>query len=288
MPEGIHYVANLVMEAIKSYVQITEWHYTHNNDFWIVKPDASCGIEICSPVLKGWSGIKEVCRVIQKLSQDKKIKIDESCALHVHVEVADCDQDMRGSILAYWIKCEAVFIDSVPKHRKLNRFCQIISLHDIFEHDTPVDPESLIEQLGKHKYFTLNTYHLSRDRRETIEFRIVEQEGCINQELTQNWIRLLVHFVEMTKKRPLPYNYVPGDPWSSLLWLDPNDVMSLLGFLGEYDLSRGLRQTRKWFLKRLFQNSSGVEFPKVLSDRARRISKEQVTQIIEDLNLSFE
>ena len=156
-----------------------------------------------------------------------------------------------GIVMAYWIKCESVFLDSVPVNRKRNRYCQCIGLCDLFDHNTQYGPKDIVRSLGQQKYYTVNTYHLCQNRRPTVEFRIVESEGCLDPYLVKNWIRLLIHFVEVAKRHQMPRPYVQGDKWSSLLWLDPEDVMGFLGFNGGYELSRGMEQTRNWFLARL-------------------------------------
>lgn len=287
LPEGIHYVGNLITKLLNVQVEISKWHHTHNNNNWILKPDSSCGIEICSPVSKGWHGLKQVCLVIDAFNKDKNIVADERCSLHVHIETADCNQVQLATILAYWIKCESVFLDSVPASRKRNRYCQCIGLCDLFEHDSQIVCEDMVRILGVQKYYSLNTYHLHRGKRPTIEFRIVESEGCKDAYLVKNWVRLIVHFVEVAKRHPIPNLYKAGDQWSSLLWLDPDDVMSFLGFSGEYELSKGLEQTRNWFLARLKYNlvENKTALAGVWSDKARRIAMEQVNHMVTRLGL---
>lgn len=287
LPEGIEYVAEVCQKVVRTPVDIMKWHHTHNNLTWRVKPDSSCGIELCSPVVKGWPGLKEICKVVEALGQDDRIKIDDRCSFHCHVEVADCTQDQLASILTYWIKCESVFLDSVPANRKRNRFCQCIGLSDLFEHDTEVNSEEVIRRLGMMKYYTLNTFHQCKGNRDTIEFRIIESEGCTDAYLVKNWIRLLIHFVEMAKAQPRPRQYYPGDPWSSFLWLDPNQVMEFLGFINDgYELSKGMTQTRDWFLARLHKNTFDTGLPGIWSNVARKVAKDQVDNIIKSLGFN--
>ena len=62
LPEGIYYVGNLVKKITNERVLIHKWGNDHYNDSWVVKPDSSCGMEICTPVLKGWHGLMRTCR----------------------------------------------------------------------------------------------------------------------------------------------------------------------------------------------------------------------------------
>lgn len=258
-PAGIDYVAMVVARNTTEGVDIREWEHTHGNDTWVIKPDSSCGMEICSPVLKGWTGVKKCCEVVHAMGEEPKIKIDQRCSVHIHVEVADLNVEEIASVIAHWFKAEPVFMDSVPPNRKRNRYCQFMGMTNLVQHDTRLSAGDLIKRVGNVKYYSLNTNQYLRNNRKTLEFRIIEGEGCKDPYLIKNWIRLIIHFIEMAKTRPFPGPYVENDPWSSLLWLDPEDVMRMLGFSDspeQYELSPGLSQTRDWFLARLDKHMS--------------------------------
>ena len=282
LPLGIDYIGDLLRENTRKPVIINKWHYTHNNDGWVLKPDSSCGIELCSPVSKRWQGLKEICRVIDLLRVTPDIMADHRCSLHVHVEVADLDLVQLNKVLTYWVKCEPVFLDSVPLDRKLNRYCQSIGETELFNVQQGYD--DVWQRLGSNKYLTANTYHYVKGRRRTVEFRIIGNEGCKNPYLVKNWVRLLVHFVEMVKNLPSPGRFRSNDPWSSFCWLDVVDVFQLLGFDGRFELSKGLEQTRAWFLANLYTNLS-CDFEGVWGPRGRAVSKRQVDELVDKLGL---
>lgn len=284
LPDGIGYIGNLVAKTCDKPVYICDWGYnsTNNNLTWIVKPDSSCGIEICSPVVKGVLGISETAQVVSALGKDDNVVSDDRCSFHVHVEVADCNDIELATILAYWIKSELVFVDSVPALRKKNRYSQLIAVSDFLEHDSSFAPEKLISILGRTKYNTINTYHMNKGRRQTIEFRIMEGTACTDPTLAENWIKLLLHFVDRAKSQDPPGPYVIGDQWSSFVLLDPFDVFEFLGFNGGYELSSDLQQVKNWFLKRLEQNSKsfeGLSQDSFWSAKSRAIAIEQVSQL---------
>lgn len=285
LPEGIYDLADEVREKLGFPTSVHGWQATHNNKDWRFKPDSSCGIEICSPVLRGWNGLKEICQVVDLISSHPRVLLDDRCSFHVHIDLSDCNHDVIAKILAYWVKCESVFLDSVPSKRKRNRYCQQIGISSLFEHDKNYSSDDIIHRLGSVKYYTVNCYHYAKGSRTTIEFRIAEGEGCRDSVMAKNWIRLLVHFVEMAKQRPWPAKYSPSDPWSSLLWLDPEEVMELLGFDGSYPLSKGLEQTRNWFLARLHKNSANTGMGGIWSEQARQIAKNQVERIVNKLGI---
>jgi hypothetical protein len=251
---GIDYVAHVVANNSTEGTDIREWEHTHGNDVWVVKPDSSCGMEVCSPIFKGWTGLKKCCEVVAAIGDDPKIKVDQRCSVHIHVEVADLSVEEIGSVIAHWFKVEPVFMDSVPPSRKRNRYCQFMGMTNLLQHDTRLNANDLIKRVGNVKYYSLNTNQYLRGHRKTLEFRIIEGDGCKDAYLIKNWTRLIIHFIEMARKRPLPCQYVENDPFSSVCWLDPEDAFKLLGFGDnpwEYELSPGLKQTRNWFLARM-------------------------------------
>lgn len=282
-PKGIDQVGLIVSKITEERTKIKRWHHTHNNNNWIIKPDASAGIEICSPILKGWKDLLKGCRLVHEFKLNNQIQADERCSLHIHINTADIDRSTLATILAYWIKCEPVFMDSVPSNRKLNRYCQLIGITDLFTHDFLMDPDEIIDKLGKHKYSSVNTFHLSKGERPTIEFRIMEHETCTDPFFVKNWVRLMLHFIKRTQNLELPCLYEEDNRWSSLLWLDTFDVLNILGFDGSCELSSGLKQVRNWFLGKLKINILDTGLPGIWSDAARQISYDQLNLVLNDI-----
>lgn len=257
-PAGIEMVAHEVAKYCEEGVEIKDWEHTQKNEKWIVKPDSSCGIEVVTPPMKGWKGLLKVCRVVEGLALNKEVEADHRCSVHVHIEVADLSKEQLAAVIAHWIKCEPVFLDAMPHERKRNRYCQIIAFSTSIQHDSVLTPDQLIDEIGDVKYYSLNTNQMKKSNyeRKTIEIRIAEASGCKDAYLIKNWIRLLIHFVEMAKELPVPVPYDENKPpiSNSFLWLDPEDVLTILGFNNnpaKYELSNGLTQTRNWFLARL-------------------------------------
>jgi hypothetical protein len=145
-------------------------------------------------------------------------------------------------------------MDLVPINRKRNRYCQLMGMTSLFEHNISYTPKNIIDKVGEIKYFSMNSRAYRAGERKTLEVRIIEGDGCKDPYLIKNWLRLILHFFEMTSALPPVKQYVPNDPFSSLLWLDTKDVLSVLGFMpGQYELSKGLTQTRNWMLARLMK-----------------------------------
>ena len=284
IPAGMNYIGELLSKFIYEPVSIQVWHYTHDNEQWVIKSDRSCGIELCSPVSIRWNGLDTICSVIDLLNKDPIIQIDSRCSLHVHVNVADCTNREVAAILAYWIKSEPVFIDFLPSSRKRSRYFEHIGAGGAVEHNFE-KWDALPRLIGIHKYMTVNTFHRCKHNRQTIEFRIMGNEGCLDSKVARNWIILVMHFLEMAKERYLPPKYHSDDVWSGLVWMDPREVMQLLGFMGGYELSSELIEVRKWFLHRLKEHTgTGVGF---WGKEGRKVAIKQVDDIIRELNVSL-
>lgn len=282
LPKGIDYIGELLSSFLREPVDIQTWHYTHDNNNWVLKSDRSCGIELCSPVSNRRYGLNNICDVLDLINRDPQIPIDSRCSLHIHVNVADCTTEETAAILTYWIKSEPVFIDFLPSYRKKSRYFQCVGASDLVPHNFR-NYEMLSRLMGVHKYMTINTYHKNKNHRNTIEFRIMGYDGCRYVQHAKNWIILIMHFVEMAKKRPLPEFYREGDPWSGLSWFNPREVMELLGFMGDYELSQELLDVRHWFLSCLkMWTGKGTGF---WGMESRGKAAQQVHEIIAELGL---
>jgi hypothetical protein len=280
LPKGMEYVCNLIRNSIDPRVMATSYHYTHNNPHWIVKPDSSCGMEICTPVMTA-EDIDQLCYLVDIIEEDSSVPVDDRCSLHMHVDVSDLTESQVAAVITQWVKCEAVFIDSMPLDRKRNRYCQIIGLTDSYPVDAQLTASEVIQRLGVNKYKTVNTFHYCKRKRKTIEFRLVGAEGCTDSDVLKNWIFLILHFVDVTRYCSMASFYTAGNPHSGFCWLDPFDVFSLLGFNGK--LSSELTGCRKWFLERLHKNVAKSKLCGSWNEVDRSQSKMEIDQLLTEL-----
>ena len=269
LPVGIDDVADTIMRATGDEVSINKWHLTHNNVRWVIKPDSSCGIEICSPIMRGANGIRKIVGLIVALKSNPRISVDKRCGFHVHADVSDMSFDETGAVLAWWIKCETLFLDAMPTYRKRNRYCQHIGISTIFEHDFDCSSSEIVRRLSLHKYLTVNAYHYAKGNRPTIEFRIAEDLMCLSEIDAKNWVGLILHFIEVARAKGMPGEYRANNQWTGLCWLDFKDVMSFLKLNGE--LCPKLTEIKNWFIDRLKKNM-GSDLTGVWSKEGRSVS----------------
>lgn len=231
-PAGMDRVASIV-SALGLVCEVHDWRYNHNPSCWCCKPDRSCGIELCSPVLDE-SSKGQLFDVMNAISSDPLVSVDERCSFHVHVELSSPDfAPSSAAILAWWIKCEHVFFDFASPSRKNNYYCRPIGLLDLFSPDEEVAVESIFRKLGQ-KYLSANAFHFFNRRRKTIEFRLAE--GTKDSSFADKWIRTVLNFSERASSIGLPSDY---------RWLRPEEVLNFLKMEEELE---------GWFLSRLVSN----------------------------------
>jgi hypothetical protein len=253
-------IAFLIRNTLNKSVEIQNWSYNYNNDYWIVKPNSSYKIEVLTPILKGYTGLIDLIKVIESF-REAEIKANDRCSLRVNINISDLSTDQLASVIAWYIKCEHIFIDSVPYIRKNNYFCRSFKFKKITNKNSEIDPEKIIKAASSLKYYSLNTYNFIKRggfnsnnvRKKTIEFRLGKGEMCTDGLAVKNWIRLLIHFVEMTKDLPLPYKHRDGDNWSGLSCLNFKEFFNIMKF--DKPCSDGLEQMKSWFFRRIFENS---------------------------------
>ena len=288
IPVGADYLSRIVHNVTGECVEMQGWDHVHNNPYWIVKPDNSCGIEVNTPVLKGWRGLEKLMRV-QDAIKASGIHADSRCSLHVHVNISDLSPEQLASVVAYYIKCEHILFDAIPPHRKNSRYCQLLGMTDLFSHDFHMEPIDLIQRVSGVKYYSMNCYHFCKGggfrkdnyRKKTIEFRIMEGSACLDSYATKNWVRFLLHFVETMSKMPMPGNYRAGDRWSSLLWLDPKDLFEILHFNKDDLLSPGLKQVRDWLLHRLMKYGYDTGLKGLWSNEGRSVARHEIMDLVD-------
>jgi hypothetical protein len=293
IPFGSPYVANLISSTLRKPVEIQGWDFNHNNNNWIVKPDSSCGIEVCTPVLKGWTGLKSLMQVVQAFSKSEA-KADKRCSLHAHINISELSKKQVATVVAYYIKCEHVIFDAMPSWRKINRYCQFLGMTDLFSTNFGMDFDELIGKISSVKYYSLNAYHFIKgggftwrhNRKPTLEFRIAENEACLDPMYVKCWIRFLLHFVDVTKDLPYPGPYRNSDPWTGLLWLGPRDVFKVLKF--DQSLSDGMKQVKYWFIDRVLRYGYDQEdVPMIFSNKVRALVRDEFLDMIKPV-VSYE
>lgn len=200
LPSGIYEVGRKLQENLKKCVEITKWQYTNNNKSWHVKPDSSCGLEVCSPPAIPKIGLAELQNVVETLSSIEKLKSDYRCSFHVHVEIADFTEKQIVHLIRRWINFELFFFFITNPMRWLNQYCVPIGFSADIKGEQIYHYNSILHKFSESKYYAVNLYHYAKNKKKTIEFRIMGSEACVNSDDAINWCKLLLCFVERCRR----------------------------------------------------------------------------------------
>ena len=208
LPLGIYDVAHEISLAIRDHVEVNKWHYSNNNSFWEVKPDSSCGMEVCSTPMRGYDGIKKIENVIKQLTSHKLVSADERCSFHVHVEIEDFQHEQILNMVEKWINFELFFLLMNNPTRWLNQYCVPLGFCKDFSSNYEYTFSEILNKLSGYKYYSINLYHYGKNKRKTIEFRCMGNDACFNPDDAVNWCKLLLCFVERCKELKNQNNHV--------------------------------------------------------------------------------
>lgn len=230
LPLGILEAADVLKDCLKKTVYVSTWHTTVGNDYWIIKPDSSCGFEICSPILKSSEDLKNVKKVIKNLRKKGIFLSDKRCSLHVHFELKDISNEYLSNLIISWARLELFFFLLLPNYRKQTNYAQMLSLSPLFfsknSKNLNLTQETIVNFIKEYKFYSINLYHLKKSNRRTIEFRIMDSSACLNEEYAFYWLVLLNKFIFQSEGK----NYfIDGILDSNFIgWLNFEDSLNLL------------------------------------------------------------
>lgn len=316
LPLGSVDLGLLISNELGYSVEVGGWRHLAFNEKWTIKPDRSCGFELCSPPTNLKNGIQSLRDVIRLLRKDGRSKSDSRCSFHVTVSLADLlfsrneirnfnlnfinekvsDQSKRyifldkeyylsssaNRILQSWIKAESIFLDAVHGGRKFSKYCEAISLSgDIDVADS--DSKDLISVYSNYKYRTANTYHFKAQRRPTLEYRIVGEDACLNEWIACNWVKIFLLFTERSLESKNFVSYSSRYRNGGYSWFSLNELFFHLGF--DQPLSESLIQLRNWLLVTLYKNCMSGKPGTPFGPEFRENSYNEICQMMDRFNL---
>lgn len=240
--EFLSYVISRVFPDDK--VEISSWQKNVDNDYWVCKPDSSCGFEISSPVFRSREDLDRFCKLVDYL-KDNGARVTQKCGIHVHVECKDLNAHGIAKVLGYWVKSEPMIISMFPKHRRANRYCSPLMNDIFFELNKVYTPKQLINLNSRRKNKSLNVRGYKR--RGTLEFRMLE--GYLRAIDIENWILFCLYFLRNAQNYSKPKNFDP---------FEPDEFWRFMQFDKECD--EKVDQMRRWVLRRLIRYSPIQEY----------------------------
>ena len=200
---------------------------------WKVVQDGSVsgGGELVSPILRGEDGIAEAVKAVRAL-QDSGCRVDKSTGFHLHVDVTDFSASELANLGVSFLWFETFFDHIMPESRRAcnNRFIssnrsqyggygtaalnagiakiRAAGTESRFKVTHAINPACRCQREGVRsrcqcsgRYFKMNA--TSVNHQNSIEFR--QHSGTIESDKVENWIRMMVQFVDKAKtSRPRP------------------------------------------------------------------------------------
>lgn len=239
LPSGIYNLADILCETLGEEIEINKWHNTNNNTMWVVKPDSSCGIEVCSPPKIHHHLLNQINVAINAFSKIAYIEADNRCSLHIHVEIEDFDIESLQSIIYYWMIYEPIFFMCCKPNRWINNYCKPLSFS--FNIDYSDCGSEILDSICENKYFAINLCNYKKKKKKTVEFRIMGGDASLSSELTVNWCKLLLCFIERCKENKNKIDF---------LNLNYEDLKSFLNFM-DLDSFFGDEKMKLWINQRV-------------------------------------
>jgi hypothetical protein len=244
-------------------IGINHYQQDHGNDYWHCKFDRSCGDRTGTG---GWevasykaSGAKQLLKIADMGTILSKMgaEVNDNCGYHIHVEIADFTASQAATLVANWMRLERMICEILPKGRRSNIYCRLLSdMKPVLSSDLE-NPISFWDRVrprtfdNSERRVALNmcNYALGNSAKRTAELRL--PEGTLDPKEIKNWARMFIHFVGFCRKAPWPKTIAPVP--------DLKSAATVLGLHNEdpfFILSRGLYETKTWFLGRALKHSA--------------------------------
>lgn len=267
------FISSIIRNSSHVPVKNNLYRSSVNNNYWDVKMDGSCGkktdefgmneggYEITTFKASGYKQLQHICKVVKDI---KKIgvKVNKNCGLHIHVDISDFREEDVGRLIKCWLFVEKIIMMAVPDRRRFNKYCMPFSFNEKFslrENATALEvwnhykPSHILSHNNTDRRKTMNLVNycrylrIKKFKRSTVEFRF--PEGTLSSNIVKNWVRLLIEFVNNVKNHDINLNELSKKSF--------RDQLYVLGLGNSKDcfniFSKGLRETKAWFLKRILR-----------------------------------
>ena len=231
----------VVEELTKKGINVSYMGYTHEVvRTWKLVTDVSVtaygtgvgkGLELVSPILYGDEGLDELELVMNTLNSIGA-KVDKSCGLHVHHDVADYELENMASLYKMYYNYSKAIDSILPKSRRgdaRNCYCKALTRSQVANISNSYSIARFVNDFPT-RYVALNCK--SYVKYGTIEFR--QHSGTIEFEKLEAWIVLSHCMVNYCKNNKVSLKSSPSSNLEELL-----QVLNLDGsYAGNYLIER--------------------------------------------------
>lgn len=196
---------NILRDALREAGVPTESEdYNHTaRPHWKIVSDGSLSgtdtFEIVSPILHGETGLQELQKVCEVLSQ-LGAKVNKSCGMHLHFGATDFSLQTWKNLVYNYATMEETIDGWMPESRRAanNQYCRTLRQEGwqrAINNATTLQKLSL-ELTTRSRYYKLNIE--SYWRHQTVEFR--QHSGTIEFEKIKNWIDFCSRLIDFSKE----------------------------------------------------------------------------------------
>lgn len=209
---GVNY-QTVINKLTEKGINVSYEGYTHQvMSCWKLVTDVSVtgantglgkGLELVSPILLGDEGLDELQTVMETLTEIGA-KVDRSCGLHVHHDVADYDVENFVSLHNLYYNYQKGINSIVPNSRRTssrNVYCKGLNRQDMADIQYAQTIRQVASNIGS-RYVVLNSQ--SYIKYGTIEFR--QHSGTVEFEKLEAWIVLSHCMVNYCKHNKVSLN----------------------------------------------------------------------------------
>lgn len=99
------------------------WKMERDGSLQIRHADEVQGIEIISPILKGWDGISQIMAMTAALDEFG-CSVNRSCGMHVHHDVTDFNDRAFQNLYEFYMEGQEAINYLLPKSRRQSSYCR--------------------------------------------------------------------------------------------------------------------------------------------------------------------
>jgi hypothetical protein len=193
--------------------------YNHQHrSHWKLTTDATCGLELVSPPMRGLEAREQIVTAVKTL-RELGASVNRNCGLHVHHDARDLTTKQFKDTVMLWHTHQPLVTEMMPRSRRGNEWCRPNSYPDLkarvgtasqqtlrsermmedrygyrlpaYRHS--MSKEAAVDSLGggTGRYMALNVH--SYPRHGTLEFR--QHQGTLNGSKIWNWVVFTQMFV---------------------------------------------------------------------------------------------
>lgn len=216
---------------------------------WTIMRDGSIDIpvsrghavEVISPILQGVEGLSElhhVCKALDsdKLFEDYKLRINDSCGLHVHFDLSDLDESTLKRIYDIYSHCQ----------EEINLFLS----HARIDNDKCLELET--NDTWKQLFLDYNKYLAVRRTPHTIEFR--QLQSTIDFTTIAMWISMMQSIIDVAEADSVSTfgNLQDSQYFRALIGSSEFGSLVVLNYYNEVLRNRGIAMPRRRNLEYVF------------------------------------